>query len=136
MLEMLDQIVRNSSGGEMLKYLEQQKIPAEDFVIERFGSEARNIIDSLKNRNIKEIQNGLATLTAEEIGRFRLSGENHQWMYDRYSLQNILEKSGFKNTKFCTAYNSRIPDWQNYFLDTEQNGAVRKPDSLYMEAEK
>ena len=30
-----------------------------------------------------------------EIGKFRLGGEIHYWMYDRYSLQKLLKSCGF-----------------------------------------
>ncbi len=69
-----------------------------------------------------------------QIGRFRQSGEVHQWMYDRYSLAVLLEKSGFKNIIQCTAAESSIPNWTSFNLDTELDGTVYKPDSLFMEA--
>jgi len=74
-------------------------------------------------------------LKALEIGRFRLSGEVHQWMYDRYSLSKLLNDSEFKNIKIVSAFESDIKDWNNYQLDSE-DGIVRKPDSLFMEATK
>jgi DNA modification methylase len=42
MLELFDQMVRNVSGGDMLKYWKNNPIPAESFVIERCGSEVLN----------------------------------------------------------------------------------------------
>jgi hypothetical protein len=35
----MDQMVREESGGEMLKYWQQNPMPAEEFVIERTGRE-------------------------------------------------------------------------------------------------
>ncbi len=69
------------------------------------------------------------------IGKFRASGEIHQWMYDRFSLKRLLETSGFVDIAQTSAFNSRIPDWVSFGLDTE-NGEIRKPDSLFMEATK
>jgi len=57
-------------------------------------------------------------------------------MYDRFSLSRLLQITGFKNIKVCRAEESNIPEFNSYFLDIEQNGQVRKPDSLFMEAEK
>ena len=65
-----------------------------------------------------------------------MSGEVHQWMYDRYSLRKILSESGFVDIRQYRADQSAIPDFNNYLLDIEPNGKVRKPDSFFMEARK
>jgi hypothetical protein len=74
-------------------------------------------------------------VNALNIGQFRLGGEIHQWMYDRYSLSELLKKHGFENVKVVSATESQIPNWSNYNLDM-MDGKVRKPDSLFMEAQK
>ena len=116
LLELFDQMTRNYSGGKMAEYLSQNHIPNKDFVLERLGAEAHSLIecncsqkqpagfrtnwvektsilfskiikDSTCRRNIF-----LRFLLMPEeykslkIGQFRQGGENHQWMYDRYSL--------------------------------------------------
>lgn len=70
---------------------------------------------------------------ALKIGKFRLSGEVHLWMYDRYSLTTLLKNCGFKNIKVVSGFESRVPDWNEYKLDSD-NGILRKPDSLFIEA--
>lgn len=72
--------------------------------------------------------------SALQIGRFRQSGEVHQWMYDHYSLAILLKKCGLKNIIQRTATESYMSDWASWNLDTEPDGIVYKPDSLYMEA--
>lgn len=72
--------------------------------------------------------------SALQIGRFRQSGEVHQWMYDCYSLALLLEKCGLENIIQRPASESYIPDWASFNLDTEPDGTVYKPDSLYIEA--
>lgn len=67
------------------------------------------------------------------IGKFRLAGEIHQWMYDRYSLSKLLMEVGFSNAEVKDAFTSRIPNWNNYELEAK-NGIIYKPDSLFMEA--
>lgn len=67
------------------------------------------------------------------IGRFRLSGEIHQWMYDRYSLAKLLAEAGFSKPEVKDAFTSNILHWNNYELEAK-NGIVYKPDSLFMEA--
>jgi predicted SAM-dependent methyltransferase len=69
------------------------------------------------------------------VGKFRLDGEVHQWMYDSYSLSRLLANAGFSAVNEVTAFVSEIPNWETYGLDV-MSGEVRKPDSLFMEATK
>jgi predicted SAM-dependent methyltransferase len=141
LLEMFDQMVRNKPGGEMLEYWKQNPMPAEAFVIERVGSEVLNVLKNLRGKPLA----GTATKAEHAavgcddpigIGNFRVSGEVHQWMYDRYSLKSLLKRAGFTQIRRCTANESSIPDFNSYLLDIEAGGSVRKPDSLFMEGEK
>ncbi len=70
-----------------------------------------------------------------QIGRFRRSGEIHQWMYDRVSLRALLTQAGFTSFRCVSADESAIAGWTSYHLDTTVEGKVRKPDSLFVEAE-
>jgi len=72
--------------------------------------------------------------TALQIGRFRQSGEIHQWMYDRYSLDKLLQECGLVKVTQRYAHQSYLENWNKYNLDTEPDGTIYKPDSLYMEA--
>jgi len=135
-------------------------------VYARIGEEAKQIVASLKQEkkyllhtlyhpdSKKALSRGIELLTrmyqrlitqfllgkkavhALEIGDFRLSGEVHQWMYDQFSLKQILLDVGFKNPIRRAAHESAIPSWSSFALDTLPDGAVRKPDSLFMEANK
>ena len=71
---------------------------------------------------------------ALQIGRFRLAGEVHQWMYDRYSLARLLIQSGFHDPQLRDAKTSLIPNWTSFHLDTLPDGQVIKPDLFFMEA--
>jgi predicted SAM-dependent methyltransferase len=71
----------------------------------------------------------------QRIGAFRLGGEVHQWMYDRYSLATLLKDTGFSEPEVKTAFKSSIPQWESYELESK-DGLVFKPDSLFMEAVK
>lgn len=155
LIEMYDQTVRNSSGGEMAKYIFQEKIINEDFIYERIGEEGRGIREHYLNQRskapvakltLKRIASGVFNRlkniakfkqdsTYEQIGRFRLGGEIHQWMYDRYSLSGLLTETGFQQILITTAFNSYLADWGKYNFDSKQ-GSVRKPDSLFIEARK
>lgn len=156
-IELLDQLVRVRSGGEMATYLMQEFVPNEDFVIKRCGTEVRKIIQSarqakadgpasrnnrfslsrlfprIRERLIRSLL-GNEEYTALKIGRFRTGGEVHQWMYDSVSLSRLLGEAGFESMVRRSAIESYVPNWASYTLDTETDGSVYKPDSLFLEA--
>lgn len=150
LLEMYDQTVREHSGGAMASYLAAETVPNQNFVIQRLGREAKNLIEALQQYRQQsspvEVQPpseregllknllGDADYQALQIGRFRQSGEVHHWMYDRYSLSHLLEQAGFEQIRVCRADESAIPNFGQYQLDVEADGQIRKPDSLYVEA--
>ena len=162
MLELYDQTVRHRSGGEMATYLLQESVPNQTFIFKRVGYEAMQLIEraSQKRLNSQKARSKSsrrlcqrmvswkywreqlikrllgADYKALQIGRFRQSGEIHQWMYDRYSLRVMLERCGFINVTPRSATDSAIPHWAEFQLDTDSNGVVYKPDSLFMEAVK
>jgi SAM-dependent methyltransferase len=138
--ELLDQMTRHKPGGEMLNYWKRDPVPAQDFVVERVGSEAARAIASMRERGAFPDPDP-GPVTAEErdpdaVGRFRLSGECHLWMYDRYSLSKLLREAGFEDVRRCRADESAILDFNSYLLDVEADGSARKPDSFYMEGRK
>ncbi|QHT70544.1 methyltransferase domain-containing protein [Rhodocytophaga rosea] len=156
-LEMYDQTVRNRRGGDMADYIFQGNLANESFVYARHGLEAKNLrkeflnakdqnkhqntTDSLYNRvfNFGAYKRKLIKLLlgkeyiSYEIGKFRMSGEIHQWMYDRFSLSRLLLQTGFKNPVKMTAFSSSFPEWNTFELESKE-GEIFKPDSLYMEA--
>ena len=166
LLEMYDQVVRNSSGGDMATYLSKEPIANESFVLKRCGAEARNLIaaghqsrrlqpapsTSDRAKLLKQMYRFVFRPTfrreillkrllgqeysALQIGRFRQSGEIHQWMYDRYSLACLLAQCGLENIIQRSAAESYVPNWSSFNLDTEPDGTVYKPDSIFMEATK
>ncbi|MFM6251285.1 MAG: class I SAM-dependent methyltransferase, partial [Dolichospermum sp.] len=75
-------------------------------------------------------------LESLKIGQFRQSGEIHQWMYDHYSLSVLLKNCGLEKISKRNADESYLNDWTSFNLDTELDGSIYKPDSLYMEAVK
>lgn len=138
MLEMHDQMVRNTSGGNMYNYFLQDEIPNLDFVLSRIGNEAELMINAIQNTKLttsieqlrrKEVKD------PQQIGDFRLGGEVHQWMYDKFSLSRLLKNTNFKNVRKVSAFESSIDGFERYGLDIIEN-KVRKPDSLFMEATK
>ncbi len=163
MLELYDQVVRDVSGGEMLKLWLSGRISDSDmeFVVERHGKEAENIIFFLKNNKsiiskkdknynlsniIVKIKLVIVEATIKYLlgekhvyylrsGIFRNSGEIHYKMYDRYSLSKLLSDAGFLNILSCKPNESKIINFTDYCLECI-DGKQRKPDSFYLEAVK
>lgn len=134
-IELVDQLARHRSGGQMLDYWKKDPMPAEDFVYERMGGEARNVTTALRTSE-QGIQAAQVRHSAADVGHFRIGGEVHQWMYDRVSLAKMLNTAGFVEIRSCKASESSIQGWPNYHLDTDELGQTRKPDSLFIEARK
>lgn len=97
----------------------------------RLGS----VLDRLASGTLR-LTRGMQARRALQIGSFRLAGEVHQWMYDRFSLARLMRRVGFENSTQKSATESRIPGWAGFNLDTLADGTVVKPDSLFMEAVK
>ena len=162
-IELFDQMIRNQSGGEMGKYWTRINLINEEHITERVGYEFKNFrqqyLNSINQDTSQQTVPGKhkkPTIAARikskisrtffprdeieikhaAIGRFRSSGEIHKWMYDRYSLRALLTKNGFNDVNIKDAFSSSIPNWQEYASLDVENGEVRKPDSLFMEAVK
>jgi predicted SAM-dependent methyltransferase len=154
MLELYDQVARENSGGHMLAYFRQPVIPNAEFVYSRVGEimhEVRDVptqdagsVSRVRRTLFQRAMNRARWLLhsrrrrepQQEIGAFRLSGEVHHWMYDRYSLARLLLQAGFSKPRRCSPLESDIPEWERYQLDAMPDGTPVKPDCFYMEARK
>lgn len=159
-LELYDQVVRTHSGGSMAEYLSQSVIPNEDFVRSRMGNwtvdmfrssggprssvrSPRGTISRLGLRKGKEriravwLRLVLGKQTSAILSElsFRHRGEVHLWMYDRFSLSELLRSVGFVECRVMDAFTSDIPELMVRPLDLYE-GEPRKPDSLFIEARK
>jgi len=146
MIELIDQLVREESGGEMLKYWGRDTLINEETLEKRIGSVYK------KYRNFKPNQTKPILTLKEKIIKFFLKridiewedymkmkfykiGERHKWMYDDFSLSLLLQKNGFENIKIQTGNTSYMTEWNKYSnLDTNENNKLRKPDSIIIEA--
>ena len=135
----MDQMVREESGGEMLKYWQLNPMPAEEFVIERAGREVLQFIESYRAKALSGAPAPPAPHQPpklKKVAKFRAGGEVHKWMYDRWSVRVLLESTGFHEIKVCAASESQISGFARYRLDLNADGSVHKPDSLFMKARK
>jgi hypothetical protein len=164
MLELYDQAVRTQTGGEMTVCLRHAPPELAEFLVGRVGKRMYFSCRSTRAKPLSRVQALLrlashpvrawyhirAVVTrcmvamlwgrtgraiAEEV-LLRHQGEVHRWMYDRYSLRRALEKVGFTEVTQCSAQESRIEGWKAFGLDSEPDGTVYKPDSLFYEAVK
>jgi predicted SAM-dependent methyltransferase len=133
---------RIGSEGKIIResYLNKKKLVQDEkkhiqpkmSVLKSLLKKGKRVIAKIKGRKRKNHLTEQETIVLK-IGQFRLGGEIHQWMYDRYSLSELLSQVGFTEIKVCSAFESEIQNWETYQLDVI-NGEVRKPDSLFMEA--
>ena len=154
-IELIDEMVREKPGGEMLSYWQQKNIVNEDQIVKRVGHEFLRIREFIVQTNnqsivgIKEPNKSYKTrlkkyilkklnfrIEDSDLGKFRNSGELFKWMYDRYSLSRLLKEIGFTDIKIQAADQSYIVDWNKYLELDVEDGKVRKPDSLFIEAKK
>lgn len=126
---LLDQMVRISPGGDMVRWLrEHRDTPA----VRAMEGTLRSIAASpptdprLSRRLLDRLRPRSAART----------GELHRWMYDAVSLRNLLAAAGFGGVASFSCCESRVADWQSYQLDNNPDGSPHQPGSIWMEGVK
>lgn len=134
----------------MVNFLMKSGRNIRDYLYQRMGRSGENLIPahesekkeiSIKDR-IRIIKNHLmGSLNYMipdplRVGRFRLSGESHLFMYDEYLLSTLFAQSGFKSIAKVSAKESRMPHWNLTQLDCDSQGHPDGQVSLFMEAVK
>jgi hypothetical protein len=162
-IELLDQQVRNRSGGEMIAFIKEHNKNIGNFLKSRIGNEMEtilaanetdgfqkipkhreyfpkrvlrflsNIPDRIRLKFLKALMTG-REMEAFQKGIFRISGEMHLWLYDSFSLSRLLTQAGFSQVARKEAGQSQINDWKNYNLEIDPYGDIIKPDSIFIEA--
>lgn len=67
-------------------------------------------------------------------GNSEKAGELHRWMYDQYTLSDLLNRLGFREIQIQSHSSSRIVDWEIFGLDCNDDGSSYIGHSLYIEA--
>lgn len=151
-LELLDQMTRHQSGGTMGPRMVQAEGNLAKFIDQRLGREVEYAQKSTSNgpsSSSKPTENwrekwarktlkfllGPKAVQQWQVGRFRDSGEVHQWMYDRVSLRQICDELGFVEFHVCDCDESYLDSFVDFELDSI-GGRIRKPDSLFVECRK
>ena len=130
-------------GREILHSIRRDKAPTKvsarhgfaSRVVRGIGRRANRVLPAIREALIKSWY-GHDAPRALEIGKFRLGGEVHHWLYDRVSLSRALRDAGFCEPVARRAHESAIESWPKFHLDTTTAGEVIKPDSFFMEAAK
>jgi predicted SAM-dependent methyltransferase len=155
-LEMLDQMIRQKSGGELGDYYKNIKISDDiqmkQFIYERTGetisttlATQQKISTSSKLKKIfKFITNPsklwtkfephycytIASLLPSAFLKQNVSfsqvGEKHTWIYDFYTLSKVLEDVGFSEVKKLSYNHSGIAGFPLIPLDMNKDGFPRK----------
>jgi predicted SAM-dependent methyltransferase len=154
-LELYDQTTREAPGGSMLSHLQKEpcslawyRVGQDGVILREHLARVREVparvpwltrlkawlLDSWRERFVRWLLGKEYVLL--QLGRFRRAGEVHHWMYDRVSLRELLAQAGFEGFRCVGPRESSIPRWTDFNLDTTPDGAVCKPDSLFVEAEK
>lgn len=145
-MEMFDQIIRKSPGGDIIKSIKNGDFD-EEYAIKRNGDEIINIIKSIDQKrslkyfifNFIKKRRLVYNLLSGVIKKLnpQKSGEAHKWMYDKLDLKILLEKLGFVDFSIMKYNESNIENWSKYSLDKSSSGDFpRKPDSLFIEVKK
>ena len=130
-LELLDQLTRQYSGGLMAPAWRQADKSLVSFIRSRVGNELESITRAPQPAPLRlpEFPLSMPVLNAQ----FQQTGERHCWMYDSMSLTALLRQVGFVNVRVMGCRTEALGSFQP---DCLPDGSARKPDSLYLEAEK
>lgn len=140
-LELIDQISRNKPGGDMAPFLSGENNIV-DYVESRIGKfkgregyrEAR-VNYSVSKIASKAVRHLVGFLSPSwKIGKFRASGETHQWMYEFETLEKQLKKIGFSRVIRTDCQNSNSNWWLANNLDIDSSGHAYDPQNLILEA--
>lgn len=139
MLELIDQMVREKSGGLMRKTI-NSKIFDKEYAYERVGDIALSgdenpaKTDTELIKKMKAIKKILRSIIIPDKDP-RKTGEVHKWMYDSFSLNRLFSTHGFKNIKITDFNKSLIKNWSSYEFDSSKFDKTKqkKPESIYIE---
>lgn len=141
MLELIDQMVREKSGGLMRETLDSGNFDKE-YAQSRIGDLAKSgkvkpvVPDSKMIQILKKIKRRIYSIVKSNDPR--KTGEVHRWMYDRFSFGRLLESHSFGNISIVDFNSSMIENWNIYNFDASKfdSKKAKKPESLYIEGRK
>lgn len=163
-LEMVDQCVRQVSGGELGKFYRRQlnahpktsNTEMINYIRTRTGEDfdqSETLAENIGSKKIIRMSKALFNLLQQCWIHFCLLllpaafkaqnvslasvGERHQWIWDFHQIKVELEAVGFTDIQRLSANTSMVPDFPFSPLDIDKQGWPRKGDeSMYVEARK
>lgn len=155
-VELIDQLVRNTGGGRMAEMMRRTRASGDveliDYIRSRTGNAVhapvvkKGFVNKLSGLNFQKLKTRVTYLWLRAVSRLISAdlrplvfvntsvGERHQWMYDRYGLESLVRAVGFKEIRLCTFDQSAIPDFNRDGLDCLPSGEPYKNVSVYLEA--
>jgi SAM-dependent methyltransferase len=159
LFNVIDQAVREVSGGEMLEVIRRGEYRPE--YVKRVNGDLLQFISpeapappapasptasarlKLGLTNPTLVLRKIASLVRRGFRRpsfarpyLEVAHERNLWFFDRLSLRRLLANVGFKNIEMRDYCTSAIPDWNRYNFDQSPFGDYPLEPSLYMEATK
>jgi hypothetical protein len=157
-IELLDQLVRTASTGEMGPLISEvsksKDLKMMEYVQSRVESDLaphsppESLMHRLKRITPGKVSTKLTYLYLDLVKNLvphnlrpmiwsgTSIGEKHRWMYDRFGLTLLLEDCGFEDVRFLAFNESGIPGFYEDGLDSNADGRPYKNVSIYCEATK
>jgi predicted SAM-dependent methyltransferase len=146
-LELIDQMVRDKSGGILLEVLKSGQFDP-GYALYRSGDVFSEFFPpvppplSLKEKILSRTSKELLYEVLRRVKLFivrgdpRKTAEANKWLYDRLSLKLLLETHGFRQYVVKDFRQSDIKNWARYDFDRSNHGDYPLEPSLYAECRK
>jgi len=146
-IEMIDQMVRETNGGQMATFMEmaKEKPALYAYVHGRIGQmvgaqiKSQITMQKLVRRLTQTWGQAVSTLLPPAMRKAALcaSLDRHKWMYDRRSLSRIMSHAGFVSFTTRTCGDSEMPGFVTCGLDVLPSGSPYKgTTAIFCEAQK
>lgn len=159
-IELLDQMVRNTRSGEMGKFAQgiasSNDSAFKDYIISRTqhdflvatSASKAPLLSRLRQLTFQIVMTKFVYVYLKCLSHFlpralrsmvmvdTAIGERHRWMYDEYGLTLLCKEAGFSRIQRVTCHESAIPHFSTFYLDCEPDGTPYKRNSLFLEAVK
>jgi len=156
--DLIDQMVRKQSGGVMWNKLSSGDVDwdqirrcngdvFEDIRTGKIFQETKaqplktkkyKLINKFQERWINKFKEDFYKILFNQFGVLKkpyveVLNEKNMWMYDRFSLPELLKKGGFTKVTLCDYKTSGITNWGKYDFDRAENGDYPLEPSVYAE---
>ncbi len=159
-IELLDQMVRNTRSGEMGSFVHKVSSGNDndfkEYILSRTQTDflhstaptQASLSSKLGKLTFQKLSTKLSYLYLKCVSQLIPSslrsmvmvntdiGERHRWMYDEYSLKLLFEEAGFSQIRRMTYNESALSDFNTFHLDCEADGTPYKRNSIFMEGVK